>query len=60
MKQRCFKTQCPRNGRSFYLKRIFHEIEWFRARGQMDIVREWVHDLRRILPIPEHSFFSLI
>lgn len=53
----CFKKQCPRNGRGFYLNRIFHAVEQFRREGRIGEVRAWVEDLRRVLPRPEHSFF---
>ncbi len=53
----CFKTQCPRNGRGFYLNRIFHAIEACRRQGRIEDVRRWVDDLRAVLPKPEHSFF---
>lgn len=53
----CFNNCCPRNGRGFHLNRIFHEIEAFRDAGKIDDVRKWIVDLRKVLPVPEHSFF---
>jgi sulfatase maturation enzyme AslB (radical SAM superfamily) len=53
----CFKQQCPRNGRGFYLNRIFHSIETYRRNGCIEDVRKWIEDLRLVLPRPEHSFF---
>jgi sulfatase maturation enzyme AslB (radical SAM superfamily) len=53
----CYRTRCPRNGRGFSLNRIFHRVERFRKEGRMAEVRQWVDDLRAVLPRPEHSFF---
>lgn len=53
----CFNNICPRNGRGFQLNRTFHAIEQFRRMGRIDDVRQWISDLRTVLPRPEHSFF---
>jgi sulfatase maturation enzyme AslB (radical SAM superfamily) len=53
----CFKTTCPRNGRGYYLNRVFHSVERFRNEGRMAEVKHWIEDLREVLPRPAHSFF---
>jgi sulfatase maturation enzyme AslB (radical SAM superfamily) len=54
---RCYKTQCPRNGRGYFFNRIFHEVERYRRSGNIHLVRRWIDDLRAVLPRPQHSFF---
>ncbi|MBC6478984.1 MAG: radical SAM protein [Hormoscilla sp. GM7CHS1pb] len=53
----CFKTFCPRNGRGFHLNNVFHKIEKYRREGKIHKVRQWIKDLKKTLPYPEHSFF---
>lgn len=55
--RKCFRKECPRNGRGFHLNRVFHTIERFRAAGKMGDVKQWIEDLRSILQPPSHSFF---
>jgi radical SAM protein with 4Fe4S-binding SPASM domain len=53
----CFKTVCPHNSRGHHHNRVFHQIEQFRQAGQMDLVRQWVDDLREVTYPLGHSFF---
>ncbi len=55
--RRCFRTACPRNGRGYYLNRVFRQVEAFREKDRLSEVRHWIEDLRRVLPRPAHSFF---
>lgn len=54
---KCFPNECPKNGRGFMLNSIFHQIEKMRIEGRIDIVAEWISDIRKIVPKPEHSFY---
>ncbi len=53
----CFKTACPHNSRGHHHNRVFHQIERLRQAGQMDLVRQWVDDLREVTYPLGHSFF---
>lgn len=56
-KKKCFTNNCPKNGRGYYLNKIFYQIETKRKEGKMDEVKQWINDLKKITPKPEHSFF---
>jgi radical SAM protein with 4Fe4S-binding SPASM domain len=53
----CFKTTCPHNSRGHHYNRVFHQIEEWRRRDQMDVVRQWIEDLRETTYPLGHSFF---
>jgi radical SAM protein with 4Fe4S-binding SPASM domain len=53
----CYKTFCPHNSRGHHHNRVFHQIEERRRAGEMDIVRQWVDDLRETTLPLGHSFF---
>jgi MoaA/NifB/PqqE/SkfB family radical SAM enzyme len=53
----CYKTACPHNSRGHHYNRIFHQIEEHRRAGRMDLVREWIADLRAVTLPMGHSFF---
>ncbi|MDY6904060.1 MAG: radical SAM protein [Thermodesulfobacteriota bacterium] len=53
----CLQKQCPRNGRGFLFNQIFHDIEYHRGIGQINLVSKWIDDLRNTIPIPTHSFY---
>jgi radical SAM protein with 4Fe4S-binding SPASM domain len=53
----CFKTTCPHNSRGHHHNRVFHQIETLRQAGQIDLVRQWVDDLREVTYPLGHSFF---
>ncbi|MCL2355319.1 MAG: radical SAM protein, partial [Oscillospiraceae bacterium] len=40
----CFATRCPHNSRGHHLNRIFYQIEMFRKKNQMSIVKKWIDD----------------
>lgn len=54
---RCASNRCPSNGRGHHLNRTFRELERLRRSGRLDLAQQWVEDLRRVLPRPDHSFF---
>ena len=53
----CFKTACPHNSRGHHHNRVFHQIERLRQEGQIDLVRQWVDELREVTYPLGHSFF---
>jgi radical SAM protein with 4Fe4S-binding SPASM domain len=53
----CFKTTCPHNSRGHHHNRVFHQIEQLRRAGHLDLVRQWVDDLREVTYPLGHSFF---
>jgi len=55
--KKCFKTACPHNSRGHHYNRLFHQIERYRASGEMGIVQRWVEDLRDTTYPLGHSFF---
>ena len=55
--RKCFRRECPVNGRGYHLNDIFNNIEAMRLEGKMPLVEKWIEDLRAILPEPKHSFF---
>lgn len=55
--KRCPSRRCPSNGRGHHLNRVFRQVEAFRRCGRLDEVARWAGELRRVLPVPEHSFF---
>ncbi|MGH4016936.1 MAG: SPASM domain-containing protein [Pseudonocardiaceae bacterium] len=56
-RERCPSNRCPANGRGHHLNRAFRQVETFRRSGRLNEVARWAEDLRRVLPVPEHSFF---
>jgi len=55
--ERCASVRCPSNGRGYHLNRTFRRIESLRRSGCLDVARDWIDDIRDVLPRPEHSFF---
>ena len=55
--KRCPSRRCPSNGRGHHLNRVFRQVEVFRRCGRLEEVVRWAGELRRVLPVPEHSFF---
>lgn len=55
--KKCFTNKCPKNGRGYYLNKIFYQIETKRKEGKINDVKHWIKDLQKITPKPEHSFF---
>ena len=53
----CPSTRCPANGRGHHLNRAFRQVETFRRSDRLNEVARWAEDLRRVVPVPEHSFF---
>lgn len=53
----CFQNTCPHNSRGHHHNRVFHQIESFRRAGRMDVVRQWMDDLREVTYPLGHSFF---
>lgn len=55
--KQCFMNSCPFNSRGHHLNRIFQQIERMREDGNIEIVEQWVKDLRRVTHPLRHSFF---
>lgn len=55
--KQCFKTTCPHNSRGHHYNRLFHQIEKRRRAGEMDVVHQWIQDLRACTLPLGHSFF---
>lgn len=56
-RRRCFATHCAHNSRGHHHNRLFHQIEKLRAEGRIDMVKQWVDDLRECTLPLGHSFF---
>ncbi|HET9895969.1 MAG TPA: radical SAM protein [Streptosporangiaceae bacterium] len=55
--EKCASRRCPSNGRGYHLNRTFRRLEDLRRSGRLEVAQDWIDDIRRVLPRPEHSFF---
>lgn len=53
----CFKKFCPHSGRGYYLNSIFQQIEYYRKKGNIEKVVNWLDALQQNIPKHRHSFF---